>query len=102
MSLTSQDGINFFNHLAWAPDPDIYPRHCIGLSPPNISTPNGASIKVHTKQGSSYGPHLIFQCHYWLTLLQKDDKEDLSSVKLVFPALRAPPPPAPSPIGAET
>lgn len=92
MSNTSQGGINFFNHLAWVPDPDIYPRHCMGLSPPNLSTPDGASIKVHTEQGSSYGPHFIFQCRCWLTLLQKDGKEDLSSVKLDFPLC----PPTPS------
>lgn len=85
MSNTSQGGINFFNHLACVLDPDIYLRHCIGLSPPNLSTPVGASIKVHTEQGSSYGPHFIFQGLHWLTLLQKDGEEHLSSIKLDFP-----------------
>lgn len=84
-------GINFFHHLACAPGPDISLRHCTELSPSNPSTLNGTSIKVHTEPGSSYGPHLLFQCLYWLTVLEKADKlEDLCSAKLAFPTL--PPP----------
>lgn len=88
-----------FNHLAWELGLGIYSRHYIKLSSSNLSpnslAPDGASVKIQTEQVSLYGPHLMFQCLYWLTLLERAGKlEDLSSAKLIFPTL--------SPTGAET